>query len=203
MRLLLVGIGGLVGTLLLPLLFVAALLGSLPAAATAPGATSGPGSAPHDLPRPAPFTGSSTSCTATDPTGGRCLTPSTRHAWDEIVRVLGPPGPGSPIRSASCWDAHAWNPSSDHPRGRACDYFPHTAGTFPAGPELATGWRLANWLRDHATELRVRYVIWQGRFWSPTSPDADGWGRPYTGGGVYDPTDATGGHFDHVHVSFR
>jgi len=22
-----------------------------------------------------------------------------------------------------------------------------------------------------------------------------GWGEPYTGGGVYDPTDATGGHF--------
>ncbi len=108
MRLLLVGIGGLVGTLLLPLLFVAALLGSLPAATTAPGAASGPGSAAHDLPQPVPFTGSSTSCTATDPTGGRCLTPASRHAWDEIVRVLGPPGPGSPIRSASCCATRGW-----------------------------------------------------------------------------------------------
>ena len=46
--------------------------------------------------------------------------------------------------------------------------------------------------------------FWQGRIWSAgSSDDGDGWGRPYTGGGVYDPEDATGGHFDHVHVSVR
>ena len=33
--------------------------------------------------------------------------------------------------------------------------------------------------------------------------DQDGWGRRYSGGGVYDVRDATGGHYDHVHVSFR
>jgi hypothetical protein len=47
-------------------------------------------------------------------------------------------------------------------------------------------------------------VIWQGRIWYRGGSDAgDEWGRPYNGGGVYDPTDATGGHFDHVHVSVR
>ena len=32
--------------------------------------------------------------------------------------------------------------------------------------------------------------------------DQGGWGHPYTGGGVYDPNDAVGGHYDHIHVSF-
>jgi len=108
----------------------------------------------------------------------------------------------SPIRSAGCWDEHAWNPTSDHPQGRACDYFPDATGIFPKGQELQNGWRLASWLRTHADALQVKYLIWQGRFWSATTSDTDGWGRPYTGVGVYDPTDATGGHFDHVHVSF-
>ncbi|MER7433674.1 hypothetical protein ACFU8R_28150 [Pseudonocardia alni] len=156
-----------------------------------------------DLPAPTPFTGPSTGCTATDPTGGRCLTPATRHAHDEVIRVFGTPGPTAAIRSAGCWDAHAWNPTSDHSQGRACDYFTDAAGIFPAGRELETGWRLASWLRTHADPLKIRYIIWQGRIWSPTTADTGGWGRPYTGGGVYDPTDATGGHFDHIHVSFQ
>ncbi len=166
------------------------------------GAGAGPMSV-EDLPAPTPFEGPSSLCTADDPTGGRCLTPATRHAHDEIVRAFGPPGPDAPIRSAGCWDEHAWNPDSDHPRGQACDYFPATAGQFPQGQELQNGWRLATWLRTHAAALRVDYLIWQGRFWSPDTPDTDGWGRPYTGGGVYDPADATGGHYDHIHLSVR
>ena len=142
-------------------------------------------------------------CTAPDPTGGRCLTPTTRHAYDEIIRAFGPPGPRAAVRSAGCWDAHAWNPSSDHSRGRACDFFPTAAGQRPQGAELRAGWNLANWLRANASTLGVSYVIWQGRIWAPGDPDADGWGRPYTGGGVYDASDVTGGHFDHIHVSLR
>lgn len=165
------------------------------------GTASGPIPA-DDLPVPTPFAGVSAVCSATDPTGGRCLTPATRHAYDEIIRVFGPPGPGAPIRSAGCWDEHAWNPSSDHPQGRACDYFPDAVGTFPQGQELQNGWRLATWLRTHAATLKVKYLIWQGRIWSPGTPNSDdAWGRPYTGGGVYNPDDATGGHWDHVHVS--
>jgi hypothetical protein len=166
------------------------------------GAGAGPVSV-DDLPAPTPFEGLSALCTADDPTGGRCLTPATRHAHDEIVRVFGPPGPDAPIRSAGCWDEHAWNPDSDHPRGQACDYFPATVGQFPQGQELQNGWRLATWLRTHAAALEVKYLIWQGRFWSPESTDTNGWGRPYTGGGVYNPADATGGHHDHVHLSVR
>ncbi|TQM09796.1 transglycosylase SLT domain-containing protein [Pseudonocardia kunmingensis] len=154
-----------------------------------------------DLPAPTPFRGTDAACTAPDPTGGSCLTPATRHVHDEIARVFGTAGAGAPIRAAGCWDEHAWNPASDHSRGRACDYFPGAPGEFAQGAELRNGWRLATWLRTHAVALKIKYVIWQGRYWSPGTPDDGGWGRPYTGGGVYDVRDATGGHFDHVHIS--
>lgn len=154
-----------------------------------------------DPPAPSAPDDRRTGCTAPDPTGGRCLTPTTRHAYDEIARAFGPPGPGSALRSAGCWNAHAWNPTSDHPRGRACDFFPTTAGHRPQGDELQAGWRLADWLRTNARLLGVSYIIWQGRIWSPGDPDDNGWGRPYSGGGVYDAADVTGGHYDHIHLS--
>ncbi|PXY17485.1 hypothetical protein BA062_37515 [Prauserella flavalba] len=62
---------------------------------------------------------------------------------------------------------------------------------------------MAAWLRVNAEALRVKYVIWQGRYWDPTTSDQEGWGERYTGGGVYNVADPTGGHYDHIHVSFR
>lgn len=150
-----------------------------------------------------PFAGGAGGCVAPDPTTSGCLTPATAHALTEIDRVFGGYRSGPRIRSTTCWDAHAWNPSSDHPKGRACDLFPGAFGEFPTGPPLDAGWELANWLRTNADALHVRYVIWQGRIWQAGQGDVGGWGKRYTGGGVYDPTDATGGHFDHVHVSFQ
>jgi hypothetical protein len=147
------------------------------------------------------YQGGDGGCTVPDPTSRGCLTPATRHAVDQIYAAFGQPGPTAPIHSVGCWDKHAWNPSSDHSKGKACDLFPGRGGQFAAGPELAAGWRLANWLRANAGPLQVKYVIWQGRIWEPGKPDENGWGKPYTGGGVYDPRDVTGGHFDHVHLS--
>jgi hypothetical protein len=140
-------------------------------------------------------------CTEPDPTTGGCLTPTARRLHDRTVERFGTPGPQAPIRAVTCWAERPWNPGSDHPAGRACDVFPTRIGTFPEGAELAAGWTVANWLRDNARELDVRYVIWQGRIWVRGRGESDGWGRPYSGGGVYDPADATGGHHDHVHVS--
>jgi hypothetical protein len=154
-----------------------------------------------DLPPPATFTGTEDGCSEPDPTTPGCLTPATRHALEQIYAVFGRPAPNAPIRSAVCWDPHLHNPRSDHPKGRACDFFPTAAGTFPTGTDLENGWRLAAWLRAHAPALRVRYVIWQGRYWDPQTPDHNGWGNPYNGGGIYDLTDATGGHYDHIHLS--
>lgn len=148
-----------------------------------------------DPPHPEP-------CSVQDPTTSGCLTPTALRLHDAAVARFGDPGRGAPIRSITCWSEHAWNPSSDHPDGRACDFFPAAYGAFAEGEDLADGWSVAQWTREKADEMGVRYVIWQGRIWYRGSSDAaDGWGRPYGGGGVYDPDDATGGHFDHVHVS--
>lgn len=152
---------------------------------------------------PAPWTGGSTGCAQPDPTGDGCVTGAARHGLEAAVAAFGPWRDGPVVRNAGCWDEHAWNPRSDHPRGRACDLFPTGPGQFAAGAELDAGWRVANWFRAHAGPLQVRYLIWQGRYWDPGVADDGGWGRRYTGGGVYDTRNATGGHFDHVHVSFR
>ncbi|QJY45237.1 hypothetical protein [Pseudonocardia broussonetiae] len=162
-----------------------------------------PGGAAADAAAPAPWTGGATGCEQTDPTGDGCLTGAALHGLEAASAAFGGWSDGPVIRSAGCWDAHAWNPRSDHPRGRACDLFPGTPGAFAEGAELEAGWRVADWFRAHAGPLAVRYLIWQGRYWDPSVEDDGGWGRRYSGGGVYDTRDATGGHFDHVHVSFR
>ncbi|WP_433505662.1 hypothetical protein ACQP04_03665 [Pseudonocardia halophobica] len=152
--------------------------------------------------QPGAWTGGRTACTPPDPTGGDgCVTGATRHGVAAVAAAFGPLGGGTVIRSAGCWDAHAWNPRSDHPQGRACDFFPGTAGASPDADALAAGWAVANYLREHAGPLAVAYLIWQGRYWDPSVTDDGGWGRPYTSS-VYDTSDVTGGHFDHVHVSF-
>ncbi|WP_028938089.1 transglycosylase SLT domain-containing protein [Pseudonocardia spinosispora] len=141
-------------------------------------------------------------CTQQDPTSRGCLTPAARWALDQQVAAFGAVQHGPTLASAGCWDAHAWNPGSDHAKGRACDLFPGTSGQFAAGTELARGWRVANWFRRYAGQLHVAYVIWQGRYWQPGDADQGGWGERYDGGGIYNVKDATGGHYDHVHVSF-
>lgn len=127
-----------------------------------------------------------------DPTSQGTITAVTAHGLAEIRREFGPQ-----LRGTSCWDEHAWNPSSDHPKGRACDIYTSPAGKFAEGAGLDAGNKLVAWLRAHHDELRVSYVIWQGRIWSHERGD-----RIYGGGGVYDATSAVGGHFDHLHISF-
>ena len=134
-----------------------------------------------------PFPGGSG--TVKDPTSGGFLTLATYHMLTEVWRVWG-------HWPAACWDQHAWNPSSDHPKGRACDFTVGTIGQFPQGAVKQHGWDLFHWLQANSTALHVKYLIYQGKFWP-----VGGTLRNYSGGGVYDPTDVTGGHFDHIHVS--
>ncbi len=152
---------------------------------------------------PAAWTGGATGCEMPDPTGDGCLTGAASHGLEAASAAFGGWSEGPNIRSAGCWDAHAWNPRSDHPRGKACDLFPGEPGAFAEGPQLDSGWEVADWFREHAEPLQVKYLIWQGRYWDPDVADQDGWGRRYGGGGVYDTRNATGGHFDHIHVSFQ
>lgn len=162
-----------------------------------------PETGPAPAASPEPWTGGATGCDLDDPTGDGCITGATAHGLAAATAVFGDWSGGPMIRSAGCWDAHAWNPRSDHPRGRACDLFATAPGRFAQDGELDAGWQLARWYQQHAGPLKVRYLIWQGRYWAPDVADQGGWGRRYSGGGVYDTRDATGGHYDHVHVSFR
>lgn len=162
-----------------------------------------PAAPPQAVAAPAAWTGGATGCAPPDPTGDGCLTGATRHGLEVVGAAFGGWTGGPVLRSSSCWDEHAWNPRSDHSTGKACDLFVGAPGKFAAGAELDAGWKVAEWFRTHAEPLRVKYLIWQGRYWDPKVRDTDGWGRRYTGGGVYDVRDATGGHFDHVHVSFK
>ncbi|WP_280114469.1 lytic transglycosylase domain-containing protein [Kineococcus rubinsiae] len=140
------------------------------------------------------FAGASAGCRLSDPTGtGGCVTAATDWGVRQIWATFGE-------RPASCWDAHAWNPTSDHPQGKGCDITFGRLGSFPAPADVTSGWQLAAWLQMNAGPLHVKYVIWQGRIWS-AGRNGEGW-RIYTGGGVYDAGDPTGGHYDHVHVSF-
>lgn len=183
--------------------YVAAVHDNLERFAAPPPQPGAAAAAPGPAGAPPRWTGGATGCEQPDPTGDGCLTGATRHGLEAASAVFGEWTKGPVIRSAGCWDEHAWNPRSDHPRGRACDLFASAAGTFAEGAELDSGWRVADWFRTHAEPLQVKYLIWQGRYWDPKVEDQGGWGRRYTGGGVYDVRNATGGHFDHVHVSFR
>jgi len=153
-------------------------------------------SAPDVANAPAePFTGISSGCTETDPTRrDGCLTPATAWLYSQTEQHFGQ-------LPASCWDAHAWNPTSDHPQGRACDFTIGTAGQFPDEADREHGWQVATWLTDNAAALDIAYVIWNGQIWSAKRTH-EGW-RTYTGGGVYDVSTPIGGHYDHVHVSVR
>lgn len=138
------------------------------------------------------------SCTLTDPTqpgrNGACVTRTAR-----IVAQIQAMNTGH--NGIYCWDAHAWNPTSDHPKGTACDMTFGAIGRFPSGTDKTNGDRLANWLVANAETWAVKYVIWDGKVWS-SARAGDGW-RPYTGGGIYNPADATGGHYDHIHLSMH
>ena len=60
--------------------------------------------------------------------------------------------------------------------------------------DSAAGWRLANWVRAHASELGVSEVIYSQKIWT-VQRSGEGWR------GMSDRGSATANHYDHVHVS--
>lgn len=73
--------------------------------------------------------------------------------------------------------------TSDHYSGRALDIM--IRGEY--------GTEVADWVRAHAGELNVKYVIWQQGYWQPGMKGY----RP-----MKDRGSDTANHWDHVHVSF-
>ena len=189
----------LVAAVLLTVLGITVLLGAVVAPVTAHAASTMAAGATGPA---APFTGAGAGCTVDDPTTNGCITPTTAHALEQVAATFGGYRQGPVINSAGCHAARPANPTSDHPLGKGCDFFPGQGGRFAQGVEIENGWRVADWLRANSDALGVRYIIWQGRIWAPGDEDQGGWGRRYSGGGAYDPSDAVGGHYDHIHVSF-
>ena len=124
---------------------------------------------------------------------------STGRITERTANVLAQLQTNFPDSRWSCWSSRPGQ-KSEHPLGRACDgTFGNSIGTAASGPALQTGWTVATWLKDNAQTLGVQYLIWQGRIWS-VARSAEGW-RPYGGGGMHDPGDVTGGHYDHLHIT--
>jgi hypothetical protein len=74
--------------------------------------------------------------------------------------------------------------STDHASGRAIDIM--VSGSL--------GWEIAEFVRAHAGELGVTYVIYSQRIWS-VDRAGEGWR------GMSDRGSTTANHYDHVHVS--
>jgi murein DD-endopeptidase MepM/ murein hydrolase activator NlpD len=139
---------------------------------------------------PAPYPGGDPNQLVDDPTTDGRITARTSYILAQVRAA-------SPGSSWSCWSPRPGT-DSEHPLGRACDgTFGNSIGTRATGPALQQGWAVVNWLKAHAQQLGVEYLIWQGRIWSLAGA-AEGW-RKYDGGGMHDPASVTGGHFDHAH----
>ena len=115
----------------------------------------------------------------------------TQFVDDQIARLTG--------------EQHCWvggyrsyeSSTSNHNTGNALDCTISDAiGSYPNSAQEAQGWKLARWLQQYASQLDVRYVIWDGKIWS-VARSSEGW-RAYNGG-----SSVTLGHYDHVHVSIQ
>ncbi|RHW28299.1 hypothetical protein D0Z08_04800 [Nocardioides immobilis] len=86
----------------------------------------------------------------------------------------------------------ASNPDSDHSSGRAVDVM---IEDWQSQSGIDEGDRIADWVRVHAEEFGVSYVIWRARMWSVGDRDWRSYSHPSGG------SDPTLDHMDHLHVS--
>ncbi len=129
-----------------------------------------------------------------DPTSDGRITARTLHLYQQSREVF-------PDTSWACYSPRPGS-RSEHPLGRACDItFGNAIGAKPDPTQLEAGWTIAHWMKDNAQPLSVEYLIWQGKIWSVTR-QSEGW-RSYNGGGMHNPNDITGGHYDHLHVTVK
>ncbi|AHI20893.1 MULTISPECIES: M23 family metallopeptidase [Actinomycetes] len=143
---------------------------------------------------PSDFDGDDPSQMVDDPTSDGQITARMLHVHDEALKAY-------PDTSWACYSPRPGQ-KSEHPLGRACDVtFGNPIGQMPTPDQLEAGWDFTHWMQDHAEDLGVEYLIWQGKIWSVGS-DKDGW-RDYDGGGMHSPEDITGGHYDHVHITVK
>ncbi len=110
--------------------------------------------------------------------------PQTAYAANVI-------GPKFNIETVGGYRNESTRDPEGHPAGLALDFM---VANNPKGK--STGTALAEYSRDNATELGVKYIIWYEKIWS-VERAAEGWRA------MGDRGDDTGNHRDHVHVSFN
>lgn len=79
--------------------------------------------------------------------------------------------------------------TGDHGKGLAADFM---IPDYKNNVDL--GWQIANYVKDHANELKVKYIIWQQSIWQTAYP-SKGW-KPMADRGSDNEN-----HINHVHVS--
>ena len=66
------------------------------------------------------------------------------HTYNEVQRAFGE------ALGRRLLGPHPWNPTSNHPRGRACNFTVGHLGQLPNPTERATGWQRAHLLQANA-----------------------------------------------------
>jgi peptidoglycan hydrolase CwlO-like protein len=113
------------------------------------------------------------------------LTPTAKRLYGLVVRIFD-------VHAIGGWRPYGSVPGSDHPYGRAIDVM---VG-YPSASGRALGWRIANWAVGNAWALDVKYVIFNGRIWTPSG----GW-HAYRHPADPCNCNPTLRHDDHVHIS--
>lgn len=137
-----------------------------------------------------------------DPTPGAHGTAAVTPRMHRLISDVMTTYPQIVLPPLYCWDAHTFNPTSDHSTGRACDipfygcHFGDVSRTADPSTGLKAGNAAASWLVTNASAYGISYVIWAGQIWE----SGTGW-QPYTGAAGSDPGTCSGGHYDHIHVS--
>ncbi|KAL3960651.1 hypothetical protein ACCO45_005768 [Purpureocillium lilacinum] len=72
---------------------------------------------------------------------------------------------------------------------------------FPGRVATLSGKEIAEWVMKNRAALKLKYVIWGQKIWSPTTDGAEkSWDKWRT---MEDRGDLTQNHWDHVHVSYN
>ncbi|GII05973.1 hypothetical protein [Planobispora takensis] len=120
--------------------------------------------------------------------GGSRITSTMQKVIDDVDARFGP------FPTIGAWRADGGMPGSDHPTGKAADFMITTGGKMPSAAKLKEGWEVANYVKENAEKLGVKYIIFAQHIWSPGRA-SEGWRLMEDRGSV------TQNHFDHVHIS--
>ena len=123
------------------------------------------------------------------PTGADHLTARMRAVRNAITTEFDIPG------GVGCYrEEGGVAGGGEHPLGRACDFMLGPAGVRATGSADRLGDEIVRWVRAHADDYGIWYVIYEQHIWSSRFPHR-GW-KP-----MEDRGSVTQNHYDHVHIS--